>query len=140
MGVSFPPFSRKSASNTTQEGWSDFFATAIRLKKGDTRKTDYSMGAWVNGNTAGIRNYLYSTSMTTNPQTYKSVELYQRVHPIGNIWASMLYEVLWTLIGKYGKNDSDQPEFNKGVPTDGTFTPTTTLFSTPPPPHHLNPR
>ena len=73
------------------EGWSDFYATAIRLKPSDTRKKDYSMGAWVNGNTAGIRNYLYSTSMTTNPQTYKSVELYSRVHPIGNIWASMLY-------------------------------------------------
>ena len=40
------------------EGWSDFYATAIRLKPTDTRKKDYSMGAWVNGNTAGIRNYL----------------------------------------------------------------------------------
>ena len=25
------------------EGWSDFFATAIRLKPQDTRKTDYGM-------------------------------------------------------------------------------------------------
>jgi extracellular elastinolytic metalloproteinase len=104
------------------EGWSDFYATAIRLKPSDTRKKDYSMGAWVNGNTAGIRNYLYSTSMTTNPQTYKSVELYNRVHPIGNIWASMLYEVLWNLIDKHGKNDSDVPSFdNNGVPTDGKY-------------------
>jgi extracellular elastinolytic metalloproteinase len=98
------------------------------------------MGAWVDGNAAGIRNYLYSTSMTTNPQTYKSVELYQRVHPIGNIWASMLYEVLWALISKYGKNDGDKPEFNRGVPTDGTFTPTTNHFfrhsATPPPLKH----
>jgi extracellular elastinolytic metalloproteinase len=104
------------------EGWSDFYATAIRLKPTDTRKKDYSMGAWVNGNTAGIRNYLYSTSMTTNPQTYKSVELYSRVHPIGNIWASMLYEVLWNLIDKHGKNDGDVPNFdNDGVPTDGKY-------------------
>jgi hypothetical protein len=127
-GCRFLTFFRKSTSDTKQEGWSDFFATAIRLKKGDTRKTDYAMGAWVDGNPAGIRNYLYSTSMTTNPQTYKSVELYQRVHPIGNIWASILYEVLWALIGKYGKNDGDKPEFNRGVPTDGTFTPTTKHF------------
>ena len=79
------------------------------------------MGAWVNGNAAGIRNYLYSTSMTTNPQTYKSVELYQRVHPIGNVWASILYEVLWKLIATHGKNDSDKPEFRNGVPTDGMY-------------------
>ena len=104
------------------EGWSDFYATAIRLKPSDTRRKDYSMGAWVNGNEKGIRNYLYSTSMTTNPQTYQSVELYQRVHPIGNIWASMLYEVLWNLIDKHGKNDSGEPQFdNNGVPTDGKY-------------------
>ncbi|KAF2129686.1 extracellular metallo proteinase MEP [Dothidotthia symphoricarpi CBS 119687] len=104
------------------EGWSDFYATAIRLKKSDTRKTDYALGAWVSGNPAGIRNYLYSTSMTTNPQTYQSVELYSRVHPIGGIWASMLYEVLWNLIDKHGKNDGPKPDFDENdVPTDGRY-------------------
>jgi extracellular elastinolytic metalloproteinase len=104
------------------EGWSDFYATAIRLKANDTRKTDYSMGAWVNGKAAGIRNYLYSTNLTVNPQTYKYVDPLTRVHPIGNIWASMLYEVLWNLIDKHGKNDADKPTFDKhGVPTDGKY-------------------
>ncbi|KAI8932460.1 hypothetical protein NX059_010645 [Plenodomus lindquistii] len=104
------------------EGWSDFFATAIRLKPGDTRETDYSMGAWVDGDERGIRNYLYSTSLETNPQVYSSVDLYIRVHPIGNIWASMLYEVLWNLIDKHGKNDGIKPEFDAdGVPTDGKY-------------------
>lgn len=103
------------------EGWSDFYATAIRLKKGDTRSTDYPMGAWVNGG-VGIRNYPYSTSMTTNPQVYNDVEQYTRVHPIGNIWASMLYEVLWNLIDKHGKNDAGTPTFDSnGVPTDGKY-------------------
>ncbi|KAF1846149.1 extracellular metallo proteinase 2 [Cucurbitaria berberidis CBS 394.84] len=104
------------------EGWSDFFATAIRLKRSDTRSTDYSMGAWVAGNPKGIRNYLYSTDTTVNPQTYADADLYQRVHPIGNIWASILYEVLWNLIDKHGKNDRGTPEFdNNGVPTDGKY-------------------
>jgi extracellular elastinolytic metalloproteinase len=104
------------------EGWSDFYATAIRLKAGDTRETDYTMGEWVSGAPAGIRNYLYSTSLTTNPQVYSDADLYARVHPIGNIWASMLYEVLWNLIDKHGKNDAPLPSFDaNGVPTDGKY-------------------
>jgi extracellular elastinolytic metalloproteinase len=104
------------------EGWSDFFATAIRLKPKDTRKTDYSMGAWVNGKAAGIRAYLYSTSLEVNPQTYSYVNALTKVHPIGNIWASMLYEVLWNLIDKHGKNDAPKPSFDpRGIPTDGKY-------------------
>lgn len=104
------------------EGWSDFFATVIRLKAADTRATDYSMGAWVNGDERGIRNFLYSTSLQTNPQVYSDVDQHVRVHPIGNIWASMLYEILWNLIDKYGKNDAAKPDFDaEGVPTDGKY-------------------
>jgi extracellular elastinolytic metalloproteinase len=104
------------------EGWSDFYATAIRLKPGDTRKTDYAMGAWVNGKASGIRSYLYSTDLNVNPQTYSYVDPLAKVHPIGNIWASMLYEVLWNLIDKHGKNDAGVPDFDKdGLPTDGKY-------------------
>lgn len=52
------------------EGWGDFMATAIRLKETDTRETDYSIGAWVYNNPAGIRAYLYSTDLTTNPLVF----------------------------------------------------------------------
>jgi extracellular elastinolytic metalloproteinase len=104
------------------EGWSDFYATALRLKKGDNRKTNYPIGAWVNGNAAGIRAYLYSTDLTVNPQTYSYVDPITKVHGIGNIWASMLYEVLWNLIDKHGKSDAGKPKFGKdGIPTDGKF-------------------
>ncbi|CAA9961110.1 hypothetical protein CFE70_004484 [Pyrenophora teres f. teres 0-1] len=104
------------------EGWSDFFATAIRLKPSDTRAKDYTMGEWISGSEFGIRNYKYSTNLEVNPQVYTDVDQYTRVHPIGNIWASMLYEVLWNLIDKYGKNDDWLPEFNSaGVPKDGKY-------------------
>ncbi|KAF2013944.1 extracellular metallo proteinase 2 [Aaosphaeria arxii CBS 175.79] len=104
------------------EGWSDFYATAIRLKPGDTRKTNYAMGAWVNGNAAGIRTYLYSTDLTVNPHKYSDVDSLTRVHAIGTVWATTLYEVLWNLIDKHGKNDADLPEFDaNGVPTDGKY-------------------
>lgn len=104
------------------EGWSDWFATAIRLKPEDTRDTDYSLGSWVSGDAGGIREYLYSTNMDTNPYTYKSVDQYSQVHAIGTIWATILYEVLWNLIDKHGKNDAGKPTFDEdGVPTDGKF-------------------
>ena len=106
------------------EGWSDWYATAIRLKADDTRDTDYSMGSWVAGDEAGIREYLYSTNLDTNRHTYKAVDRYSSVHAIGNVWATILYEVLWNLIDKHGKNDGDKPTFDgNGVPTDGKFLP-----------------
>lgn len=104
------------------EGWSDFMATAIRLKESDTRATDYPMGAWVADDPAGIRTYPYSTSLTTNPLTYASAGEQGEVHDIGTTWASVLYEVLWNLIDKHGKNDADFPTFDDaGVPTDGKY-------------------
>ncbi|KAJ4855760.1 fungalysin metallopeptidase (M36) domain-containing protein [Trichoderma breve] len=104
------------------EGWGDFYATAIRLKAGDTRATDYPMGAWADNNPKGIRQYPYSTSLTTNPLTYKSVNSQNEVHSSGTTWASILYEVLWNLIDKHGKNDAEFPTFDsQGVPTDGKF-------------------
>jgi extracellular elastinolytic metalloproteinase len=104
------------------EGWSDFYATAIRLKAGDTRATEYPMGDWISGRPLGIRNYLYSTDLNQNPQVYSDADSYDKVHPIGNIWASMLYEVLWNLIDKHGKNDDWLPKFDdNGVPTDGKY-------------------
>ncbi|KAI1183416.1 extracellular elastinolytic metallo proteinase [Nemania serpens] len=101
------------------EGWGDFMATAIRLKSGDTRNTDYSLGAWVYNNKAGIRNYLYSTKLTVNPYMYTTANTYNEVHDIGEIWATMLYEVMWNLIDKHGLSVAQKPTFSGGVPTDG---------------------
>ncbi len=104
------------------EGWGDFYATAIRLKVGDTRETDYALGAWVYNNPLGIREYLFSTNLDTNPFTYISTNQQNEVHAIGTTWATVLYEVLWNLIDKHGKNDGPQPDFDEnGVPTDGKY-------------------
>lgn len=103
------------------EGWGDFYATAIRLKAGDTRATDYPMGAWVFNDAAGIRAYPYSTSLATNPYTYASANALTRVHQIGTVWASILYEVMWNLIEKHGMSVAVMPEFDGLVPTDGKF-------------------
>lgn len=103
------------------EGWSDFYAIAIHLRTTDTRTTNYPMGAWIRGVPQGIRAYVYSTSMTTNPMTYASANGQTSVHYIGTIWATILYEVVWNLIDKYGINNSIHPTFVNGIPTDGRF-------------------
>ncbi|KAE8151516.1 extracellular metallo proteinase MEP [Aspergillus avenaceus] len=103
------------------EGWGDFMATLIRLKPSDTRTKDYPMGAWASNDAGGIRAHPYSTSLTTNPLTYSSVDSLNAVHAIGTVWATMLYEVLWNLIDKHGKNDDPRPIFRDNVPTDGKY-------------------
>lgn len=104
------------------EGWGDFMAIAIHTKTNDTRATNYPMGAWVDNNPVGIRQYLYSTSLTTNPLTYKSLNSLNEVHAIGTAWATILYEVMWNLVDKYGITADRRPTFGAdGAPTDGRF-------------------
>ncbi|CCF39132.1 hypothetical protein CH063_10046 [Colletotrichum higginsianum] len=80
------------------------------------------MGAWVYNNPAGIRTVLYSTSLTTTPNTYSTINGISSVHRIGETWATILYEVLWNLIDKHGKNDGPRPDLDSnGVPTDGKY-------------------
>ncbi|KAI7867831.1 Fungalysin metallopeptidase-domain-containing protein [Spinellus fusiger] len=85
------------------EGWGDFVATVIQMKKEYTRSIDFGMGGWANGGN-GIRKYKYSTSMKTNPSTYRIMDRfdYWGVHAKGEVWAEMLYELYWDLVDKYG--------------------------------------
>ncbi|KFX87633.1 hypothetical protein O988_09343 [Pseudogymnoascus sp. VKM F-3808] len=103
------------------EGWGDFMAVAIHLKTSDTSATDYPMGDWIANDPKGIRAYVYSTSLTTNPYTYGSVNKLSEVHSIGTVWATILYEVVWALIDKHGITDARQPTFEGKVPSDGRF-------------------
>ncbi|KAJ2908332.1 hypothetical protein GGI21_002994, partial [Coemansia aciculifera] len=84
------------------EGWSDAVANILRLKPTDTRNTDFVLGDYVY--TKGIRNFPYSTSLTTNPSMYSFLDdpNYGEVHAIGEVWAEILYEVMWALIDKNG--------------------------------------
>ncbi|KAJ2464631.1 hypothetical protein GGI03_003111 [Coemansia sp. RSA 2337] len=84
------------------EGWSDAVANILRLKSTDTKHTDFILGDYVY--TKGIRKYPYSTSLTTNPSMYSFLDdpQYEEVHDIGEVWAEMLYEVMWALIDKNG--------------------------------------
>ncbi|PYH78754.1 extracellular elastinolytic metallo proteinase, partial [Aspergillus uvarum CBS 121591] len=89
------------------EGWGDFMATTIRMKPGDSRNTSYAVGAWAQASKAGVRAYPYSTSLRENPLLYTDVNEFDGVHAIGTVWASMLYEVVWNLMDRYGVSSSE---------------------------------
>ncbi len=65
------------------------------------------MGAYASGSPKGIRTFPYSTDLTTNPHTYGYVRkmAYAGEHRKGEIWAAVLYEMLWNLMDRYGFGD-----------------------------------
>ena len=55
----------------------------------------------------GIRPTPYTTDMTVNPSTYASVANVAQISPphgIGYVWNTMLWEVYWNLVDRYGYN------------------------------------
>ncbi|KAL1914963.1 uncharacterized protein VTP21DRAFT_7668 [Calcarisporiella thermophila] len=86
------------------EGWGDFIAAILRTKPHHNRTVEFTEGEYVDGK--NIRRYPYSTSMTTNPETYGTMNNpgYEDEHDKGPVWANMLYEVYWNLVDEHGFN------------------------------------
>lgn len=106
------------------EGWSDLFAAALTIKPDEDRDTaTYGFAAWPlnKSDPATARLVMYSTDMEVNDWTYEKSNELGRAHEVGTVWATMLYEVLWNLIDKHGKEDGPSPELVDGVPTDGKY-------------------
>lgn len=97
------------------EGWSDFFAYMLTMKSTDSPTVGRGIGNFANGtgvNDSGIRRYKYSTDMSVNPFTFSSTNsmTYKNasgvdqidVHAVGSVWATMLWDLAWAYINKYG--------------------------------------
>ncbi|KAH6563202.1 hypothetical protein BASA62_008695, partial [Batrachochytrium salamandrivorans] len=84
------------------EGWSDMMALFVLAKKSDTATTRGTIGAYVRGEPEGIRSRPYTTDMKVNPWTYGDLKALDEVHDVGEVWASMLWEVYWGLVTKHG--------------------------------------
>jgi hypothetical protein len=108
-------------NNTDQmgEGWSDWFALMMQLKPGDVGTAKRGIGTFVSSQATdglGIRSYVYSTSRSLNPMTYAFTNNFQStdtngvestsVHGVGSVWATMLWDLTWAYINKYGYNDN----------------------------------
>ncbi|MFV8356514.1 T9SS-dependent M36 family metallopeptidase [Flavobacterium sp. XS1P32] len=107
--------------NTDQmgEGWSDWYALMMQLKPGDVGAAKRGIGTFVSSQAndgLGIRDYQYSTDRTVNPMTYAFTNNFQSldangveqtsVHGVGSVWATMLWDLTWAYINKYGYDDN----------------------------------
>ncbi len=101
------------------EGWSDWFALMMQLKPGDVGSAKRGIGTFVSSQAndgLGIRSYQYSTDREVNPMTYGFTNNFQSVdgngveqtsvHGVGSVWATMLWDLTWAYIKKYGYDDN----------------------------------
>lgn len=90
------------------EGWSDFFGLMITQLPSDTSTTRRGIGTYAQNQLptgSGIRPTVYTTNMTQNPATYANLANYgnsDSPHRTGYVWATMLWDLNWKMIDKYG--------------------------------------
>jgi hypothetical protein len=97
------------------EGWSDWFALMMQIKSGDSGGAKRGIGTFVSSQATdgrGIRDFPYSTDRAINPMTYAYTNNYQTidadgvsktsVHGVGSVWATMLWDLTWAYVSKYG--------------------------------------
>ncbi len=92
------------------EGWSDFFALVTSVKPGDTGDMRRGVGTYVirqDNDGRGIRRYPYSTDMSIAPLTYGDVAGNPAVHPLGEVWCNMIWDLYWAMVEEHGF-DEDQ--------------------------------
>ncbi|GGD34230.1 T9SS-dependent M36 family metallopeptidase [Flavobacterium orientale] len=87
------------------EGWSDWFALMMQLKSGDVGTAARGIGTYAvnqptNGN--GIRSFPYSVNTSINPMTFNYTNTEAIPHGVGSVWATMLWDLTWAYIAKYG--------------------------------------
>ncbi|RLJ34465.1 putative secreted protein (Por secretion system target) [Chryseobacterium sp. 7] len=112
------------------EGWSDFFALMMTTRPGDTSAIARGVGTFVSGQTTtglGIRPAKYSPDFAINDYTYGRTNgmkistsisgiavTVPDVHSIGFIWASMLWDLNWKYVEKYGYSSNVLVDPNSG--------------------------
>ncbi|WP_221259169.1 T9SS-dependent M36 family metallopeptidase [Flavobacterium okayamense] len=87
------------------EGWSDFFGLMMQMKSGDQPEDVKGIGTYVVSEPTsgtGIRTYPYSTDMGINPFTFADTNTEVVPHGVGSVWATMLWDLAWAYVGKYG--------------------------------------
>lgn len=89
------------------EGWSDFIGTLLTIRPEHKPETKRGSGVYVLSQELdgkGIRNYPYSTDMSINPFTYKDIANRKQTvpHGVGSVWCTMLWDLVWAYIEKYG--------------------------------------
>ncbi|MHC2990244.1 metalloprotease [Pontibacter sp. HJ8] len=89
------------------EGWSDWFGLMMTMKPEDTGGKVRGIGTYAQGQPTtgnGIRPAPYSTDFGVNPYTYAATNnaAISQPHGVGFIWSTMLWDMTWALVDKYG--------------------------------------
>ncbi|MBL1221278.1 T9SS-dependent M36 family metallopeptidase [Chryseobacterium sp. L7] len=112
------------------EGWSDFFALMLTNRPGDNASVARGVGTFakeqqIDG--SGIRPAKYSPDFAVNNYTYGRTNGMKvpgtfigipvskpDVHSIGFVWATMLWDLHWKYVEKYGYNSDVMADPNSG--------------------------
>jgi extracellular elastinolytic metalloproteinase len=87
------------------EGWSDFFSLITSARPGDNGAMARGIGTYVlreGLNGRGIRNRPYTTDMNINEHTYSRILGTTSPHALGEVWATMLWDLYWRFVDEYG--------------------------------------
>lgn len=103
------------------EGWSDWMALMLTMHPDDEPGMPRGIGTFLKDEDTdgqGIRPAPYSTDFSVNSFTYgaSNTSAFQAPHPIGFLWATMLWEMTWELIGEQGLN----PDLQAGTGGNNT--------------------
>ncbi|ANF49417.1 metalloprotease [Chryseobacterium glaciei] len=113
-GAGFGCLNSSADKEQMGEGWSDFFALMLTNKAGDNATVARGMGTYVQGQDitgGGIRPAKYSPNFAINDFTYTDTNgmeynngsaIVPDVHSIGFVWATMLWDLHWKYVEKYG--------------------------------------
>jgi Fungalysin metallopeptidase (M36)/Fungalysin/Thermolysin Propeptide Motif/Peptidase propeptide and YPEB domain len=101
------------------EGWSDFWSYVMTMREGDDGATPRGIGTYVvyhegGRSDKGIRITPYSTDMEVNPSTYDTIKEAAEPHGVGYVWSSMLWDLYWNLVEKYGFNPNPYESWQTG--------------------------
>jgi len=113
-GTGYGCLSTSADKEQMGEGWSDFFALMLTNKPGDNASVARGMGTYAAGQAitgGGIRPARYSPDFAVNSFTYGDTNgmeynngsaIVPDVHSIGFVWATMLWDLHWKYVEKYG--------------------------------------
>lgn len=114
-GNGFSCLSSSVSKEQMGEGWSDFFALMLTNRPGDNASVPRGMATYAAGegfSGGGIRPAKYSPDVLINNFNYNDTNgmeytnangfLVPDVHSIGFVWATMLWDLHWKYVEKYG--------------------------------------
>ena len=89
------------------EGWSDYLAYMMTMPTGTEPASGRGIGTYALNqptNGLGIRTQKYSRNMAVNNHTYDDIKTMAVPHGVGEVWATMLWDLTYDLIDEYGFN------------------------------------